>query len=411
MEKNKEITKKQKHFILGVMVICALLFVRDYGALVNSYNSTLFALSYQYGFISRGLSGTIYAILNAVLPIDIMTYAWVLRFVFALTMLFYALLFAFFVFLMKKASCNHEECMRWLIVFYAIFAVTFFACEHNFGRVDIYMTAITIICLMLLVSEKREWLVIPLSAIAVMFHQGYVFMYFNVTLILLLYKMLTKKEKRRKYLILFISSFLVGSIFFLYFEFFSHSNGQEFYEEVVQIATSISEPSEGYHEGLLQHEILGTDLTESETEYHLRNFVEFPIFLVFMSPFIVFLIRFFKGLIGVSQSKWEKRKYILTAIGPLTIVPNLILKCDYGRWVFAVLTYYCLVIMGMLAMKDHKVEEQLTSRMASIKQNPWKLAMLILPLLICPLWDVNISRVAAHLGGDLNKWFFHLWVD
>lgn len=413
MQEDGKMTKRERIQILFFMaIVIFLIFIRDRGALVNSYNTTLFALTYKYGFISRGLSGTLYWVLDQILPMDIMSYPYVYYFVHCLTFFFYLCLLFFWGFLLKRVDKSNGKSAAWLIFMYTVYAAAFFASTFNFGRVDIYMTLIMMICVTLIVSEKWEWLLIPLSALGVMFHQGYVFMFFNMTLVLLLYKYLSASQReKKKYMILFLGCFLTGSALFLYFEFFSHTNGVAYFNEVSTVAERLSEESEGAHEGLLRHELLGTDLTDSEVEYHYRNFVELPIFLVVMSPYLLFLVRFFAALIKNAQEKTEQCKYLLLAIGAGTILPNLILKVDYGRWMFSVITYYCMIILALLAMKDDKVMRQLQRQAEFIKDHPLCMFILLLPILMAPFWDVNICKITAHFGGDLNQMFFHLWTD
>lgn len=87
------------------------------------------------------------------------------------------------------------------------------------------MIAVSLAGVLCLVRERFTWLVIPLSALGVMFHQGYVFMYFNLILVLLWYRVCSlwgrNKKKARYYLLLLVLAFLIGSALFLYFEFFS----------------------------------------------------------------------------------------------------------------------------------------------------------------------------------------------
>ena len=412
LEKNNRI-----RFIILMIAISFVLFFRTYDGLVISYNSSLMALSYKYGFISRGLFGSIYLLLDSILPFDLMTYSNLKLFFLLFTICF----FAFFIYFANKCLKKGPKIQQLIILFYLVFLVTFFSCSHNFGRVDICMCSIAMLSALLIIEEKCVWLCIPLSAIAVMFHQGYVFMYFNVTLALLLYRTMTyaknaknddkDNKKFRKYLIILVLSFVVGSIFFLYFELFSHSNGQAHYDEVVEKALLLGHEDEGYHEGLIQHEILGIDPADSEIEFRLKNRVEFPVFLLFFSQYILILVFLFKRLISNSKEKIDRYKYMLLAAGSLTILPNMLLKCDYARWVFAIMTYYVLIIIALLVMGDEGAERELTVIGKDLKSKPYIAILFVLPILFTPFWDVNICRVSAHMGGDLNKWFFHLWQD
>lgn len=405
--------KKKKAWFLGFLaVIEILLFLRDYGGYVNSYNSSIFALSYKYGFISRGLSGTIFRLVNKVLPFDIMSYNGVLRYSQVVTALFMILVWLFCFYIIYKSDENNYRHIQIVSVLLVVFSIPFFSNSFNFGRVDIYLVATAVLCVLILLWRKMEWLIVPLSCFAVMFHQAYVFMFFNVTLVILIYRFIESDKKGRiKYLVLFILSFVGASALFLYLNFFAHTTDISIYNNVVEDAVTLSKEDEGYHKALLQHEVLGIDPTTSEWEHHLKNFIEFPIFALIMLPYIILVVRVFVNTIKNAPQKIDKFKYVVLAIGVLTILPNLILKVDYGRWMFSIIVYYILIFAFLIATRDKLFTIALNGEIDRIKAKPFVLIFYVLPLMVTPMWDVNICMVSAHLAGDLNSNLLHLWVD
>ena len=405
--------KKKKAWFLGFLaVIEILLFLRDYGGYVNSYNSSIFALSYKYGFISRGLSGTIFRLVNKVLPFDIMSYNGVLRYSQVVTALFMILVWLFCFYIIYKSNENNYRHIQIVSVLLVVFSIPFFSNSFNFGRVDIYLVATAVLCVLILLWRKMEWLIVPLSCFAVMFHQAYVFMFFNVTLVILIYRFIESDKKGRvKYLVLFILSFVGASALFLYLNFFAHTTDISIYNNVVEDAVTLSKEDEGYHKALLQHEVLGIDPTTSEWEHHLKNFIEFPIFALIMLPYIILVVRVFVNTIKNASQKIDKFKYVVLAIGVLTILPNLILKVDYGRWMFSIIVYYILIFAFLIAAGDKQFTLALNGEINRIKAKPFVLIFYVLPLMVTPMWDVNICMVSAHLAGDLNSNLLHLWVD
>lgn len=405
--------KKKKAWFLGFLaVIEILLFLRDYGGYVNSYNSSIFALSYKYGFISRGLSGTIFRLVNKVLPFDIMSYNGVLRYSQVVTALFMILVWLFCFYIIYKSNENNYRHIQIVSVLLVVFSIPFFSNSFNFGRVDIYLVATAVLCVLILLWRKMEWLIVPLSCFAVMFHQAYVFMFFNVTLVILIYRFIESDKKGRvKYLVLFVLSFVGASALFLYLNFFAHTTDISIYNNVVEDAVTLSKEDEGYHKALLQHEVLGIDPTTSEWEHHLKNFIEFPIFALIMLPYIILVVRVFVNTIKNASQKIDKFKYVVLAIGVLTILPNLILKVDYGRWMFSIIVYYILIFAFLIAAGDKQFTLALNGEINRIKAKPFVLIFYVLPLMVTPMWDVNICMVSAHLAGDLNSNLLHLWVD
>jgi len=165
-----------------------------------------------------------------------------------------------------------------------------------------------------------------------------------------------------------------------------------------------------YHVDVVDHEILGIDLAEREVHYKNVNWVEFPIYLVFISPYIILAIQFFKNVIKRAENTLDKLKYFIVSIGAATIIPCMILKCDFGRWIFAVVCYYCVIILCLLALKDEIIENELASMINKLKQKG-AVAMLLLvyPLLFQPFRDVKISDLTFTIADKLNDSFLHMW--
>ena len=208
-----------------------------------------------------------------------MSYNGVLRYSQVVTALFMILVWLFCFYIIYKSNENNYRHIQIVSVLLVVFSIPFFSNSFNFGRVDIYLVATAVLCVLILLWRKMEWLIVPLSCFAVMFHQAYVFMFFNVTLVILIYRFIESDKKGRvKYLVLFILSFVGASALFLYLNFFAHTTDISIYNNVVEDAVTLSKEDEGYHKALLQHEVLGIDPTTSEWEHHLKNFVEFPIY-------------------------------------------------------------------------------------------------------------------------------------
>ena len=79
--------------------------------------------------------------------------------------------------------CAQE--IKYIILFFTIWAIPMFVTEYNFGRLDVYCVILSLLGAIVLISEKVEWLVVIFSALGVMVHQGNVFMFLNIILILL----------------------------------------------------------------------------------------------------------------------------------------------------------------------------------------------------------------------------------
>lgn len=407
--KQREIRK----FMIMLSVVNLALFAVTCRGMVRSYNTTMLALSYEYGFTSRSLLGTLYHLLDAVLPLDLIDYRAVVATAYVATILF--VLFVEY-FLYRCLRCCEGEMVKYgeyLALILSLCLVSTFSFPYNFFRVDIFMILVSLLGVLCLVKERAQWLVVPLSALGVMFHQGYVFMYFNLILVLLFYRALSwwkeDRRKARRYGLLFALSFLVGSVLFLWFEFFSRSNGAAFFDTIKSEAEKLSYDGI-YHSTLLYHEVLGIDLASTEEEFSRVNAVQILMCGIVCLPMLVFGVRFFADLIKKAKGASEKWKYLAVVLGAATILPDFLLKIDYGRWMAAVVVYYVGIVLALLAMKDPIMETQVRESGERLIQRPGIALWLMIVLLLLPFLDVNIDPFFRHLGSIVNKNFLH-WYE
>lgn len=372
-------------------------FITNYRGWIRSYNTTMLALSYEYGFTSRSLLGTIYHILDAVIPVDMMQYQNALVFANVITVLFIVFLLYFSYHVLKKSDKAQEvvtKAQQYILLTFHIAMVATFTYAYNFLRVDFCMVWMMLLGFMTLMNEKTEWLSLLFAALGIMFHQGFVLMYFNVILVIQFYYMMTRKNKKNT--ILFFLTFLIGSGMFLWFELFSRTNGNDIFETVLHDATNVSYQGI-YHTTLLYHEVLGIDVSGAETDFVYMNHVQLVLYLLILLPAIVVLARAFVRIIKNADDLFAKLKYLAVAVGSLTILPDMLLKVDYGRWILAVVTYYLLIILAMLVLRDPLVTEETEVVVDGIKQHPAWLIYFTLVVLTVPYMDVDIDMLVRWL--------------
>lgn len=399
-EQYEKIEKKRYwQFIACMFAFSVFYYLRYFKHVMTEYNTTLFAMSYKYGFISRGMLGTFWEGVDRLLPVNLMTYEAVYWFNWGITWLFSLLVIVFLGKCLRKCASGQKHNMYYMAIACAIYFFPMFWSGEMFGRLDVYLYVLTFVCLFALLDEKAEWIIIPVGIVCMCIHQGFVFTNANLILVPLFYKILTAEGKRRrKYLMLFVGFFATISALFLYFEFFSHGNGASIYKEVVAAAKALSEDGKGYNKSIIMHEILGKDVYEAEARYHALNRTEFPAFLVLYAPYLPIVIHFFKGLFQRSEdgkSKWGHAAFLL---GACTILPQYLLKVDFGRYAFTTFTYYIVMVMMFMVMKDECVAVQLDTTKEKIKATipvPW--IVLLYPMFLMPFYDVIISGATSKL--------------
>ncbi len=398
-------TKKQKqYFILGYLIVAGIYFGRYFEYYMTGYNTTLFAMSYKYGFISRGLLGSFWLALDGITPFSLMNYQAVYVFTLIMTIFYLWLQLYFCLRCLDKVANDHRRTMVQCVLFLLAVVLPMYIGSQMLGRLDLYLYILTLLALLLLLEEKWEWLIIPIGIVAMLIHQGFVFTNANLILVPMFFVILTTKsaKKRKKYLWIGILFFVSISVLFLYFEFFSHSAGMENYEEILMNAKALSYDGESYNVSLIHHEILGEDVYEAEAVYRAYNRIEFPAAVALFSPYIFICIHYFSLLLK-GKKKWELLAYGAIPLGMITILPEMILKVDYGRYAFGTIFYIFTMLIFFLAKKDKDIEETMEAEKRFIKKwNPIPYSLLVYVLFLIPFWD-NLISIEVH---KLATWIF-----
>lgn len=409
MFKNNTKAKSIIQFIFIMAFISFALIITYYGKRMLRYNTTILAFNYTHGFISRGLLGTLYLGLNELLPYDILNYESVVNITLIATTAILLVFFLLAICILIKSNEKYLTNIQYVILFFVMFFVPMFYNMRNMGRPDVYMLFFTFLGLILIICETSEWLLIPLAILSTMVHQGYVFMFYNIFMFLLIYKIFKYTgKKRKKYACILGISFVSVSILFLYFNFFSHAGGQEIYDEVVSLASKLGEDGIVF-DILINHEILGIDPWKEEWPQHIYNFIELPIFCLFMLPYIILGVRLFKGIIQATETKADKILYTLLPLFCLTMLPSYILKIDYGRWLMSGIAYFSLVVLALCALGDKLVTEKLHALMEDIKTRYAYSPLLLLYIgTMIPLHDIHINEILRNIANWLDYYFLHI---
>lgn len=413
----KRILTKERVFwlLLGFFAIASIL--RFFERTITEYNTTLFAMSYKYGFISRGMIGSIWSVIDLITPWDVMSYEHIYIFTMIMTAVLFIVIFIMYKAIIDKCTDDIRENVKYLIIFLSIFLFPMFLTEEVFGRLDLYLYILTFIGVILMIRQKAEWLIVPIVGVCMCIHQGYILTCANILVVMLIYRCITSpKNERGKYICILTIAIVEVASLFVYFEFFSHISDELVYEEVVSNAKALSEDGESFNKSIVNHEILGKDVYNDEWEEREVNRYEFPFFIVCFIPYILIAFSYFKNLYIKMRrvvSKEDNTDIIKTykahnigrlmyMLGGLSVVPQMILKVDYGRYVFMTFSYYILMSILLIIEGDDIISDQLCETKALIKKyTPFPIAILIYPLLYMPLHDVVISGASYRVA----SWF------
>lgn len=395
LQDNKKLNSIVFIGIWGIISIGLCMRVFDWKA--NSYNTSILAISYKYGFTSRGFIGTIYRLLGDLFNVDIWTYSVAFKFYAVCTLVCYIAFAIIMILFLRKTIDDNKQIMQYLIIVYTICFVSMFITEQNFGRIDIFMLLATIMSVFLVVKDKYIWLVIPLTALGVLFHQGYVFTFYNAVLLMLIYRAFSKEgSQRKKYIIVLVLSLVICGMLFFWFQVVYRGGAYNYFDEVKWNATLMGIEGKP-HEELIRAEILGVNLHDEELKYRVQNVIEIILFLLLFLPYILFVTKIIIRIVKKQSERIKKIMYLAILLGSLTTLPLYIFKVDFGRWTFSVVSYFLLVFIAMYCIGDNAIVQSVKEGLVNLKTKFYKPFVFVLPLLIIPFKDVAISDLTDHI--------------
>ena len=399
---------KRYGFLLSLSFVSIALFCGNYNGTLRSYNSTMLALSYKYGFTSRSLLGTIYHVINRLLPINMIDYRVAVVFATIVTALFFLYVLHFCKVCVFRCDEKYLPVVEVLLSAFVICTVSTFSFCHNFFRVDLFMMWMSCIGVEILLKGKQPWLAVVCALIGILFHQGYIFMYFNMILVFFIYRWLSGK-RNKKYFFLTAISFVSCTVLLFWFELFSRTNGLEIFPAIEAEAKALSFNGV-YHTTLLYHEVLGIDLSASERGFVRGNLLQSALLFILLFPLWKGFLQTCASVVKRASGFQEKFKYFIIVAGGLTMLPDYLLKVDYGRWYMAVFAYYLVITVVMILEKDPvflDVIDPIQKKWS--KKNSWIVVYLLLVVLFVPFMDVDINPLLRDLATWLDANFLHFY--
>ena len=391
--------KTDKRFSLSVLLITAVMVLSHGTFRLEGMNADVFAINYRHGFVARGLPGAFLDLVCAVLGDKYYTYNTVLVIYIVFLLLYFAVLW----FLGKKLirAVDRKEYAMTFVMMFTPFFVEMFISFSNTGRTDMFLIVLSVIAGYAVMKEKALILCVICPAIGVMIHEGYIMDYYNIVIACLLYKIIfSEGKKRTRYLAWFGASvcctaILVTWLFALSKVYFPVS--QETYDEIVANAEILTSEGGYTHYQFLNAEVLGTDLYDSEAEFMALALTELPLFLICFMPLFIKGYKIIKRIVTATEFK---KTAIVLCMGPLSLVPLFVRKCDYGRWLFAFITYY-VVVMALIIISGNKtVEKAFEDEAESTMKNGWEGVFLAMYLMLfVPFRTIYVSGLSK---GILN---------
>jgi hypothetical protein len=340
------------------------------------YAASHWVLSYDYGFIRRGLVGTIMKIWVPIVTIeDIHHTAFIAYCIFLVF-----LLIVFYVLLRYKDK--HGQLFRLILIFLANPA-TIAMLARDLGRFDLFLIIITFILMTLLLFNKHVWLVPILMVIAMFIHEGFLILFAPTILAAIIFVYLWKEREKKLLVTLVFSVISVAAVFLFIYKYGRPAMGYDKFWPLIQsrAAFNITELSirECYFSVVDHYNLASSSL------YDAGSIANFFAALLIMSPVILILINLWTHAFRDCGAQHRVCKLLLLAtLSGLMVIP---IATDYGRWLSGVIFCNFFAIFFLISKGIIKVEE-----LTEYKGDSFAILfvpILLIYLLFGPLHDWN----------------------
>ena len=372
----------------------------------DSYVTTLLAFSYlDNGFFRRGLIGTIFSIVYRIIPAAKSAHGAV-WFMWGMNVIYFASLLLFIRWILRKTADNavYKGIYFFSLICFAFLIPT--ACFQGglLGRADLVQMALCLLQVYLLTEKKCEWLTLPITAVNVLFHEGYVLMTFCTVLIVLLYRALCTEGKRGKYWLLFgLNLAVCGIMSVLSLKGGNKAGTPESFAAASALAGLLNEDG-SVHYNLLY--MMAGYQPENAPVINDAGFVfmerqELPVFLICFIP--AFLV-FGRGIVNLFRCANGKRIGLHIAavlLGPALISVEYMKYCDYGRYIVWLIFYFFVMFLTFSVMDDEGAKSSL--RVSFGYKNTSALLIIAVMMLYQPIPTFRFTRISYLLSGLLHR--------
>ena len=385
---NRKSNKKEiitLYGILSFMLFC--MYARFAAFQLADNNLGVLFLSYKNGFVSAGLLGTAWRVLNQITSVELMTYESV-YYAAKWMMILYDVLVVILLTLIYRKSYRNKRQALYLITLSLIVFGGMFCSSVTMGSYDMYEVMVLLLILILLFSQRVQGAIVALVLLGMLIHPSFLFKCFPLVAVMLFYQY--KKTGKKSYQSYLILSAAVAVVVFVASEI-SVWGVQTQQEEALAFGQLLSANPQNYDAALAGRTLRECSAILPEWGYRGNNYINLVIFLLMFSPYWMLGQSFCEHFYRQKMTEDQAKVYRLMQWGTLAIIPQLLLKITYGYFVAEVMIYYLILLMFYIAQEDELVLTQMARSGEQLKNRmPVAYVLLLYPLLFMPFTDVSI---------------------
>ncbi len=310
------------------------------------YAASHWILSYDHGFIRRGLIGEIMRICFSIVTIDD-----VARAAFTVYCLFVGSLVTAFLVLLRY--CEKGGHLFRLILLFLVNPATVSLVARDMGLFDVFLTATAFLSMVLLTLRKRLWLMPILMVVAMLIHEGFLVLYAPTLVAAMMFVYHWSGRNKQIGAALVISTVSVAISFFV---LYTYGNPTVEYTQLLNWvqsrATFFITPlsvRECYFNIFDHYRLAASSL------YDAGSMANFVLALIMLSPTILVLFKLWGN--ALRNCGAVRRSCALLFLATFSGLLPVFIATDYGRWLSAVIfcnffSVFFLVSIGVIKLKE-----------------------------------------------------------
>ncbi|MCX8131535.1 MAG: hypothetical protein N3I35_15760 [Clostridia bacterium] len=317
---------------------------------INPWTATPWVVSYENGFVSRGLLGTI---LSKLIPVVTLNN---LHLVFTVVYLIFLLgLLIPLIIILRKV--NRDDTLYKFMLFFILNPATvgMYANKPNFGRFDVFMILITIICLVVLSIKRHIWIIPVLMTLGMLIHEAFLFMYAPIILAATLFSFFWNGKSKSILINFGVSAFTLLSSF-LVLQLFGKAGNLEL--------SVFSEKIQAHADFPIAKDMLNMEYYFS-TKEHISYVLEFLVRhnmvfgLIFALMILIPTFLLFKYAWSYVFKKYTSQRLVFMLLCLATAGPFILctIGIDYGRWLSSFIFANFLIIFYLIYNKVIDIKE------------------------------------------------------
>lgn len=377
------------------------------------FNVGTLIFSYRYGFISRGLIGTLLEAAAKLLGTELSA-AFVDRFSFLSLIVLVAVVVGFLYAAAKRTERLFGGAAARAVLVAGVFfelGIGYSTFCVDWGRMDLYLLVLSLLACWLLMVQKWTFMTVPIAAVCILIHEGYLFTYANILFVVLAYRVVCLWEERPraaiKYAVeLFLSLCVVIGLFAYFYFFAKPVSGLKYISVFKHTLDVIEKPSDYMIDAIyaIQNEIFGDRWTYAGSEImRERRRYLLPTLLAF-SPFIAIFLAYWrivlKRTVRSGLSRLRRAFYWLVPLGSITALPLFLLHMDYWRWYYQICFYELFIVLTLVASGDAFMADSLRELFDRIKRVRYlPVALAVYAAVLGPFWNSGFTLSRYVMSG------------